>query len=409
MVQFLTDPGKYSFAEGLLKGASETLPDALSQYTTRKRQEKERKAEDAALKKKGIDVEGISDPKVRQMLLDQQLTQQKSTGNLEEDLQRKEIMTKYFGPEVSEIYGTLTEGGKTKFTEVLLDGKLRGMDLKETFKEFIEKNPQEAIETLTPATQQVPKGESPVPMQESTEEFQFPEIPAPTDLTPKELPKYKMNLRKENAPLFQEATTQLRGLEKIENDLNQLDKLNQTGKLPNGIGRFLVDREGNIRPLAQVLGLVPPQAERFVKIVNDFTTKAKDSYGARVTNFELDRFMKRLPTLLNSEEGRSAILKQMQITNAIDRLYNDAIKKTFKHYKLDGISQEQVDDIIQQMIEPKQKELKAQYDQIEQDTNSKIAKSKTPKGRVAVEIDGKIGHVPENQVDLILQKGGRKL
>ncbi len=137
----------------------------------------------------------------------------------------------------------------------------------------------------------------------------------------KEESRYKANL-----PLYQAAQKKLQSAELEDASIKRLMTLNEGGNLPEGIGRWNVSfKDGEL--------LVPfashPDAQAFVKTINDFTVKAKDSFGARVTNFELERFMKRLPGLLNSEEGRRVILRQMEIITELNVMKDRGIIDVF--------------------------------------------------------------------------------
>lgn len=133
--------------------------------------------------------------------------------------------------------------------------------------------------------------------------------------------RYKTNL-----PLFNEAVKKVKSAESEGLSIQRLQELNESDKLPKGLGRLNVNlSSGELR----LPFLANPETQAFVKTINDFTTKAKDSFGARVTNFELNRFMKRLPTLLNTTEGRRTILRQMEIINQLNTLEQQGILDVF--------------------------------------------------------------------------------
>ena len=131
-----------------------------------------------------------------------------------------------------------------------------------------------------------------------------------------------------NLPLYQEDQKKVDTLENEMLNIDRLEALNNTGKLPKGLGRLLnVNfKEGELR----IPFVAAPETQAFVKTINDFTVKAKDSFGARVTNFELQRFMKRLPGLLNSREGRSVILRQMRLMNEINQAQKEGVINAFE-------------------------------------------------------------------------------
>ena len=120
-----------------------------------------------------------------------------------------------------------------------------------------------------------------------------------------------------------EKTSKL-GQEQIR--LQRLQELNEGGDLPRGLGRLNVNLKSGelILPFAS-----SADSQEFVKIVNDFLSGAKETFGARVTNFEVNRFLRRLPSLLNTEEGRRRVLRQMEIINQLNTLHNQAILDEF--------------------------------------------------------------------------------
>ena len=118
-----------------------------------------------------------------------------------------------------------------------------------------------------------------------------------------------------NLPLYEEYDRHREELEKNSNRYGIMNSL--SGKLPKGIGRLNVNSDGDLRAPF----LAGANAERFVKTLNEFAKGAKQTFGSRVTNFDLEQYMKTFPGLLNSEEGIKQILKQMKIVNDIDKVY----------------------------------------------------------------------------------------
>lgn len=375
MVQFIS-----SQPSGISRFLQKADP-GISSLTDRLLERKRLGKEDAALKEMDIDTKGITTPKLREAFLEQNIKQKNALSDVKADQERTQVIGKYFGDQAAEVYPHLTEGGKTKFFEALLEGKMRGDDTNKILGNFIMENPDDITPQIQPSTSDIglqaspnkqdktsnitpgtEKSRQPVsaiePEKES--EFQFPEIQPPKK-TPKELSKYKMAIRKDNVELFREARNKSKSLKNQEDHLNILDKLSE--EVPD-ISRFMVNTHGQLRPLAQMIGLVPPKAERFIKTVNDFITEAKDIFGSRVTNFDLQTFQSRLPSLLNSKEGRKQIIEQMKIFSEIERNYNDALNKVYKHYGLEGISEEQASEIAEQMISGKEAKLRERLNAI---------------------------------------------
>lgn len=320
----------------------------------------------------GLQAKQIQQSKLAQMLQEQQLGLEKLTladklksaqaqkqeqQSFEADKKNYDVIKDAFGDKFADVWMASPTGARTELLKAGVDANLRGIDLKKIF--------GETDQTVAAENQPIV----------SEKEFEFPKLVPPEGLTPKEIVGYEKDLRKENAPQYQESTTKVRSLEKESDSFRILNKLNESEKLPSGLGRVFLDEGGNIRPWAQILSLVPPEAERFAKTINDFTTKAKDSYGSRVTNFDLQQFMKRLPTLMNSEEGRRQILQQMQTINELDKLYYSALQQVYRHYGLGKIPQEKAEEIASSMIFNEENDLRRKFDEIETQSADLSSKS----------------------------------
>jgi hypothetical protein len=63
---------------------------------------------------------------------------------------------------------------------------------------------------------------------------------------------------------------------------------------------------------------------------------AKAYFGNRVTNFDVQAFKSRLPTLLNTGDGRRLIIKQMQLMNDLESLHGTTLEDGLKAYGRDA-------------------------------------------------------------------------
>ena len=231
-------------------------------------------------------------------------------------------------------------------------------------------------------------------------------------LTPKERVKRQDDRYRIQAPLVMENSQALHGLEGEALSIGLLQELDATGKVGKGLHKL------NINP--KTGDLIIPQAgtreeQLFVKTVNDFTVKAKESFGARVTNFELDRFMQRLPTLANSPEGRGLIMRQMQIVNQINQLEKKEIEKVFDQYGVRNIDYPEAQKIARSRIEKPKEELRKEYFNLEQVAKkeeeefiSKLKKNVQEGFILMKKPDGTYKQFPEKNVNLLEEKGYQK-
>jgi hypothetical protein len=323
-----------------------------------------------------------SEADLQKILLESQLASQRGS-------EMKNLLTGLGIPEdIATLYSNATEGGKTSILQNILDLEQRGL-LGEGILSGKSSRPQRS--------QGLSGG--------NEGEFQFPELPSSKGLKPTEAVKREDLREKTNIPLYNETNAKLRNFEKESMSLKRLSQLNQSGKLPTGLSKF------NINPKTGEIvfpALENPETQLFAKTINDFTTKAKDSFGSRVTNFELDRFLKRLPTLANSPSGRQLILNQMQVINDLDALEEKSLIDVYDHYGVGNINGQEAKKVAREYRSTQERTLKEKYDQIENSLKAIENQSggSVPKGSVLLyDPEGNELHVPHNRVQEALKRG----
>jgi hypothetical protein len=138
-------------------------------------------------------------------------------------------------------------------------------------------------------------------------------------------------------------------------DLERMEDLNQTGKLDTpGYVEFLKSTGLDIP------ALMNPESEEFQKIAQTFMRDAKKYFGGRVSNFEIEQFLKTIPSLSQSPEGRNRVIANLRRMNKGAVLYSKELKDLVKENKdylpLDYL--EQLDDRIEPKAEQLAKEFK---------------------------------------------------
>lgn len=350
MAQVIPPNYPQSFGEGALKGISQTLPDALNAYLERQRKQEELKQEDVALKSLGYDVGGVRNPRLRELLLEGKQKEKKELADFSADSKNYSTINDAFGEKFANVWKASDRGARTELVKSALDATLRGLDINELF--------SSSELTDLPEKDQISEAKT---IEKPIETFEDPF----KNLTPKEKVTKRKELRSENLPVYKESQGKVRSLQKEVDSLDTLNKLNESKKLPEGLGRIIINpMTGEPYGLAQLFGKVNPETQRWVKTINDFTTKAKDSFGSRVTNFDLQQFLRRLPGLLNTYDGRKQIIEQMKTINQLDSLYENAIKNVYKTKGLENISYEEAVDIAERNIEDPERELRDKFDRI---------------------------------------------
>lgn len=166
-----------------------------------------------------------------------------------------------------------------------------------------------------------------------TNASEWPEILPPPNMKPSELVKW----RDRNQGFNNKELKEIKGRTASNLDAilhySRLQQLNDTGKVQDGLSRVLIDPDtGEPYKNVQKLAGVNKETQQYIKTLNDFISQAKNFFGARVTNFDLQSFKSRLPSLINTEEGRRAILEQMRLMTELQSVHDTAMVDGFKHY-----------------------------------------------------------------------------
>lgn len=237
-----------------------------------------------------------------------------------------DVISGTFGKKFADIWKAAPVGGRTKLLQHAIDAHQRGVNLENVLEDMTEK----VNENETPLDSSIEIIEENQPQENSKKTNFDKEI---SDYLKKQdeglVPSEKVARGKERFDTglkqYQEAGTKLRSMTRDKERIGILEQLNKSKKLPSDLGRANVDQEGNLRaPFA-----ASPESERYVKTLNEFSQGAKDTFGSRVTNFDLSQYLKRFPTLLNSEEGRRQLLDQMKIVNQINSVYYKNLKNVY--------------------------------------------------------------------------------
>jgi hypothetical protein len=204
----------------------------------------------------------------------------------------------------------------------------------------------------TPQEKRAAKSAKPIPEEE------WPAPIQPNNLTQAERVKWENNNEKENNKELKATAEKKKAFRTNDNLINSMTQVNDGKYLPDGLSKLIiVDPEsGDIRPTAQLLKIQNPQTELYVKNLKQWLKGAKDFFGARVTNFDVSSFMQQLPSLLNSEQGRRLILKQMKYVNDLESIHNNTLNEALKKYGRTA-NYSQITGVVDQKVAEKEEDL----------------------------------------------------
>ena len=147
-------------------------------------------------------------------------------------------------------------------------------------------------------------------------------------------------------------------------DLDRIEELSSSGKLDTpGYVEFL-NRSGFDIP-----ALMNPESEEFQKIQQGFLKGAKQYFGGRISNYEVEQFLKTIPSLSQSPEGRQRVIAGLKKIARGKSEYFDAYQEVIKKHK--GVPPYDLDYQIEQVAE---KRLDKISDQFRKDLNKPVPK-----------------------------------
>lgn len=187
-------------------------------------------------------------------------------------------------------------------------------------------------------------------------EFQFPLPEKIQGLTLKERADLKKQNTQQNIKDYNENRTRKRNLEEDKFSFQKLQELNP--KISTGLAKWNIDpRNGEIIFPAAATA----EERQFAKLIVRQLRNAKDTYGARVTNFDAAKYLEGFPGLGDSPEAREAILKDLQLVNELNLLHADAMDEVYRTYKPGEISPIQAEQIGDDISRKRTQELWGQF------------------------------------------------
>ncbi len=322
----------------------------------------------------------------------------------EKEVEYQRLLDDDYPPEEARIYVESPPGVKQSLERNHRMEKARGIRGSSSQKEALALQDQEVassgVQEILPGQENAPTapGEK-LPAKEN----EWPEIPPPEKMLPAEKIKWQNNNEKENIKSLKEVETKKKAFRDTGLLINSMTKGNESGKLPSGLGKLVsIDLDtGDIRPLAQLAGQINPETELYVKNLKQFLKGAKEFFGARVTNFDVSSFMQQLPSLLNSEQGRRVILKQMELVNELESVHANELDKGIKHY---GRNANYIDisRTVDEKVAAKESKLLGKIDNVVEASQFLEKMSKNPKlfkDTVLMEKDGEFRAVKLEDVE----------
>jgi len=141
-----------------------------------------------------------------------------------------------------------------------------------------------------------------------------------------------------------------------------------------------------------VPGFLSGDAEAYNKILANFQKGAKDIYGGRITNFEMEQFLKTIPSLQHTPEGRAKIWAMMEHYYRGGKERGKLERQIIKENG--GVPPQDLHERVNERFKPIAKDLSKRFKRDLQEAQ-KLAESNSRLGSVAAYGAGKVaGAIP---------------
>lgn len=168
---------------------------------------------------------------------------------------------------------------------------------------------------------------------------------------------------KETLETFNSTVDQYKSAKESNSELARFEKLIKNGKLPHPTTASAIDFLKKGIPYLGVgidfSGLLSGDAQEFDKISRSMLRQGKEIFGSRLTNFDVDTFLKMIPSLVQSNEGKQRVINTMKAFNDAALLRYDAMRDIIR--KNDNKRPSHLNLLIEEKIEKKLDDLHSKF------------------------------------------------
>lgn len=180
----------------------------------------------------------------------------------------------------------------------------------------------------------------------------------------KDYDKQYNELTKESKEFSKEIDEKAKAAKESTPRLKKMYKLVEKGDLaPAQFASLLKTVENGIHVLGigfDMNALMNGDSQEFAKLSSDFSKLISNYFpGGRITNVMIDQFMKTIPTMVQSDEGKLRVISNLMNLNEAAEVYARAKKEIIKESK--GKIPLNLQELIQERVGPELAELEENY------------------------------------------------
>lgn len=194
----------------------------------------------------------------------------------------------------------------------------------------------------------------------------------------------------ETKPYRERLEEQFRSAKDLDPILSQMENLIKRGKLSNPVIAKLADKFG-------LVGLLNPNSQQFQALSVGFLQNAKNIFGARVTNYDIQTYMDKIPRLAQTDAGKNALIDNFRALGKAAEVRNKVKNKIIKENN--GIPPMNIEERVEERAAP-------ELDKLFSEFNRSMLQNKSQSGKILMRHpNGALGEVPEDKVNEAVQKG----
>jgi len=180
---------------------------------------------------------------------------------------------------------------------------------------------------------------------------------------------------------------------------DRMQKLNDKGTLIPGAFNAALKKFG-----LDIESLKNPDSQEFEKLSVDMLKNARQIFGSRVTNFEVQMFLKAIPNLSQSQEGRNRVLRNLKIMNEGNFLRAKEMRSIIKENN--GVPPYDLAEQIQERVGPELDKLSKEFTTDVPAETVETKEQNIPIGSVKVQSpSGEMGYIPQENLEAALKAG----
>jgi hypothetical protein len=138
----------------------------------------------------------------------------------------------------------------------------------------------------------------------------------------------KLSAFKETKPERKEILSGARAARESVARLERMEELNKNGKLSSPAYLEFLKKAG-----LDIPALTSPDTQEFRKLEADFLREARSIFGSRISNYEVNAFLRAIPSSMQSREGRERVIHNLKTFYQASKERADTMSSIIKENK----------------------------------------------------------------------------